>query len=800
MATPTIIIGIGSSGLYTLENVQRFYYETHKVNKPDNVEYLYIETSNDNQVGITPIADVIRRVYISTDDMQKMNKELRKNGAGEWLPPEELVLQAGIGAGNIRCCGRLALWGTNSSEGDHFKNVIEAILYAYAKVSNPNVAETDKLKPTVFITGSFTGGTGSGIFIDMAYIVRHIITDIKHIYGLFLLPPKPASIKREEVSYANSYAALRDLDYYNQLHSRYKENWPNDVKIDNIGPPYELAQFISQDYNDGSPAISNLGGLYKMAGLFLFLNISGVFEKRMDLLVNAKPAGHIDKYGTFGLSAIQFPKDQIQEYLSCVLSKELIERWIDSTHYISNNDRKPHNPSLINQDTAQQFDRILESAFATLNNIGGGDLIAQIEREAIKINSKNIQGDAQDYIIRLFKSSSEDNYYSTVKNHLQIATNTVIDEIHDLIINTLNQYENLYYLKNVLDGIKTSIARTLNYWQIQLNLSSRTEHWDNMLRDLAGNSQKHKYVMVLEQDNVLKDRLVAIFETMKMHLFGKKLDELKNYLTNPDHSIKSSVSNKELPRTTSIDKLIKKLAELIGTVEAKENIFTLGKRMKNIEDDIKDDTIPILRVYPTDSFSSSWETSKQIYIQKTNSNSRSKSEIIGNENLWDYLNKIERLNFHNDLYKQSINGFRDKISLTGCVQDYDVIRFVQINTNKSTIYARRALSPLISTSNILRPSPKLPRFIAGSDEGSIKEVVSAFKSNSFHDFTDAPDRMLELENLKNILIFYDERGGFSPISDISYIDQMKSVYENQPSDWKLGVDVWKTYRDAYTIS
>ena len=45
MATPTIIIGIGTSGLYTLENIQRFYYETYKTNKPDNVEYLYIETN-----------------------------------------------------------------------------------------------------------------------------------------------------------------------------------------------------------------------------------------------------------------------------------------------------------------------------------------------------------------------------------------------------------------------------------------------------------------------------------------------------------------------------------------------------------------------------------------------------------------------------------------------------------------------------------------------------------------------------------------------------------------------------------
>ena len=95
--------------------------------------------------------------------------------------------------------------------------------------------------------------------------------------------------------------------------------------------------------------MSNLSALYKMAGLYLFLNIAGVKEKRMERFVDAKSAGHIDKYGTFGLSAIQFPKDQIQEYVASKLSIDLINRWTDSAQYFSNNEKKQINKAVIFQ-------------------------------------------------------------------------------------------------------------------------------------------------------------------------------------------------------------------------------------------------------------------------------------------------------------------------------------------------------------------------------------------------------------------------------------------------------------------
>lgn len=795
MATPTIIIGIGSSGLYTLEHIQRFYYETFKINKPAHVEYLYIETNKDNQVGVTPLPDEIKRVYVSLGEMEKMVNNLKKEGCGEWLPPSNQLVNSGLGAGGIRSCGRLALWGCNS-EGDNFKNVVDAINNAYGRIASHTIKGAEMIKPTVFVTGSFTGGTGSGIFIDMGYLLRHLIKDIKELFGLFLLPSKPSSIRGFEVLYANSYGSFRDLEHFNQVESIYKEKWPNGVSAEYVVPPYELVQFISQDYYDGSPAMSNLGALYKMAGLYLFLNIAGIKEKRMERFVDAKSAGHIDKYGTFGLSAIQFPKDQIQEYLASKLSINLIERWTDTDQYFSNNEKKQINKTVIIQNTSKIFDDFLENAFLSINSIGGKDLIIDIEREAIKINSKNIKGHPVDYISKMFTSSSDSNYYSLVKNNIQSAVDSLIDDIHDLIVNKLNETENLYFTKCVLESVALTIEKTLEYWK-QLGLSSKSEIWENILRDQCNNTQKNTYIIVLEHESVLKDRLLAIFETLKMHLLIKGLVDISRHISREEITFKSSVSNKELPKTKTIELFITRLAEVTGKIESSENIFTFERRIKNIEQDVSDETLPILRIYPTTSFASETENAKRLYIQKTNNSARTKAEVIDNSTLWDYLVKASKLRFHDEIYRDCLNSYRKNIDLKNCVPDFDVAKYIIDRPESGIRIAKRSLSPFLAIEKILAPSASLPRFIAGGDIGSIKDVIKVFRANTFNDFTESTDRMLELTDMKNILIFYDEKGGFNLLEDLGYIKQMETVYENPPSSETKTKERWTNERNAY---
>jgi hypothetical protein len=810
MATPTIIIGIGTSGLYTIEHAQRFYYETSGKkdgkNKPDNVEYLYIETNESNRPIGTPVGNDITRVYISLDNMAEMISELKSScNNPPWLPDSRVALAAGLGAGGIRSCGRLAMWGRNQ-KGDNFGNVINAITNAYAKVMHVNNNDSNQsAQPAVYVTGSLTGGTGAGVFIDMGYLVRHIVQNITDIYGLFLLPKEPTVIRGFEVMYGNAYGAIKDLEYYNKIENVYHEKWPNGFtkgeKENEKGPPYELVQFISQDYQDGAPAISTLSGLYKMAGLYLFLNIAGIYEKRRERLVDAAGNSLIGKYGTFGLSAIQFPKDQIQEFVSSQLSIELINRFTDSDEYFLNGQKRPISRASIKQNMAIVFDGILENAFATLNTVESKDLLVLIDKDATRINKGEIKGSPVEFIISMFSSTRNDNYHALVNNNIKSALNIFVDSIYQQVDNALETTENLYFAKYVLEDIIESIERTLKYWK-EIGLSSQPQNWDNELRKLAIGCTKNKYKLVLEHDTVLKDRLNTIFELMKMHLSIRVLVDICKHVK--EGNIKLEGSRHELPKLSFFSDLIKKMVALIGKTDDLENgSISFTRRLNDIEGDIKDTTLPILRVYPSNSFVKECEKAKEMYTQRSGGKVRTITEVIEQQNILNYFKNKQNGKFNEEIYLDFIKAYRLKVDTLNCIEDFNVALYIRNHTEESIRTARKATSPFLKINRIFTPSPYLPRFVVGDDNNELTAVLSTFKNQNYNDFPDTLDGKKELSDLKNIIVFYDEKGNYIPLNDLSYINLMKDSYENVPSglaDEDITSERWKNNRSAYTTN
>ncbi|MBE5322022.1 hypothetical protein IM793_22900 [Pedobacter sp. MR2016-19] len=806
MAAPTIIIGIGTSGLITLENAQRFYYETYKVNKPKNVEFLYIETNSENHPAGTPLGNDITRVFISLDDMAEMIEELKRSSNDpKWMPDSKTVLSAGLGAGGIRSCGRLALWGSNK-KGDNFTQVIIAIQNAHKKVKNVNSGsatdpsdQSQSEKTSVFITGSLTGGTGSGVFIDVGYLIRHIIEGILDVYGLFLLPKQPVTLKGYEVMYGNAYGAIKDLDFYNKFDNVYAETWPNGFVKNYQEPPFVFSQFLSQDYQDGTPAIGSLDGLYKMAGLYLFLNIAGIYKKRRERLVDASGNSLIGSYGTFGLSAIQFPKDQIEEYIASELSMDLLGMMTNSAKYMRSGQKNQISRATIKQNMSVEFDKILANGFGALNSVEGKDLVVSIEKNAIKINKGQIQGSPTEYIIGMFTSSKNDNYYAMVSNNIKAAINVFIDGIYTQVDLSLQSTENFYFAKYVLEDLVECIEKTLNYWQ-SMGLSSQTQKWDNELRKLAVNATENTYKIVLEQDNVLKDRLKNILELMKVHLTVKVLKDISLHIK--EGKIKLEGTNHELPKLSTFDEIIRKINVLIGNGDDLVlNVRSFKRRMGEIKADVEDQTLPILRVYPSNSFDMECENAKLNYYQKHSGRGHSIQDVIQHRNILVYFKNKLNTGFYKDVYLEFLNEYRSKIESSHCIEDFDIASFVSNNVQVSIATAKRSTSPFLKINKILPPIPSIPRFVIGDSLGEVTSVINSFNNQNYTDFQDSTDGKMELIKLKNIVVFYDEKGNFTLTKDLSYIDLMKNCYETVPpnlADENVTVQRWTANRSAYS--
>ena len=797
MARPMILIGIGTSGLRVLEETQRFHLESIGTAKPEYVEYLYLETNKDNFPTETQ-ENAIKRVYISLSQMERMVGDLHEQTKSPWLPPKEQLVNAGMGAGGIRPVGRLALWGKND-EGSNFSNVFSAIQLAYQNVSAYTQRDVKDKEPAIYIVGSLTGGTGSGIFIDMAYIVREIIPNTRDVYGLFMIPSKPLDMSGDETMYANSYGALNDLENYNKASTSYSEIWPSKRKISNSKPPFELVHIISQDYKDGSPAIRTLPGLYKMGGLFMFLNIIGLHSKRMERLVDASGNFVIAKYGTFGLSGIQYPKDQIQEFVAAELGKNLLTRWNDTDQYILNNEKQPINVSVIEQRTQIEWDKMLQLALKSLNNVAGIDLVSAIENTALGINKNEISDEPDEYLRKLFGSKHTDKIYAQLGGNLQVVVNSLIESLYDFNNQILNNLQSLYFGQKTLQGLADAIMRCLEYWK-SIGIQPQPSQWDNKLTGLVKWVLDNKYKIVLEQDNVVKDRLLTVFEMLKMHLIFPKLEEIRDYIIKHETAyVSTSDSRKSLPNLHSYKQIIQTINEILGTADSTDSDKkqTLRRRQAEIKADIEDKTIPILRVFRLDNFNSETKNGILVYGQKTNNVPERLSDINGGD-LWEVL----RHSSNSEIYYNVIQGYKKRVNDFDCIGDYNLAEFIDKREHIQDIVkmAKLGLSGFISVDKTLDSSNYLPRLIISDDKPKISKVLTCLQNNNVPEFKDSDGTILSIPELKNMILFYDEKGNFIPVKDLSYIDQMKDAYSKKPSNLAVGDvtdEMWNKQRNAY---
>jgi len=300
----------------------------------------------------------------------------------------------------------------------------------------------------------------------------------------------------------------------------------------------------------------------------------------------------------------------------------------------------------------------------------------------------------------------------------------------------------------------------------------------------------------LEHHNVLSEKIYTMYEFMKMHFLASKLVDIQDNITNKEQPFYStSQTPLKLPKTDIYDRIS---IELTKTIDDKKSM-SFNKRMEDILQDLNDTTLPILRVFHYGSFEAEIENAKTVYNR---SNSfPSKSDIIQNQSLWQYLTSIDFVSVQGQVYKDCITKFREKSN--SCIQDYDVTGYIKENLDNGIKIARKATNVFLSIKEgyTLDKAHYLPRFVAASSRTSIEEVLRLFQNSerSFNDFPlSEPKTVLPLPHLQNIMVFYDEKTGLIPLDMISYADRMKKVYEKKPNNiLDISDDQWKIRTRAY---
>jgi hypothetical protein len=237
MSRPGLIVGLGGTGQWVLTWLKRDLLLSNNGKMPHNIRLLSIDTATQLEAGTERVTAAGTKeegaeiggvtlgkgefIYIGGDArplaVEVSQREWPQIGqwfkAQSWLAtqaPATFVLDDG--AGRIRQFGRLAVYKdiigqeTGSEVWRAFRSALESVR---ATTSYDRRLE-------IMVVGSFAGGTGSGMFLDVALILRMLAQEagIHHVLrGFFALPSVFTNAPDADMQ-ARTFAAWRELNRF----------------------------------------------------------------------------------------------------------------------------------------------------------------------------------------------------------------------------------------------------------------------------------------------------------------------------------------------------------------------------------------------------------------------------------------------------------------------------------------------------------------------------------------------------------------------------------------------------------
>lgn len=227
---PTLFVGMGGTGKQVLLQMRRLCLEQYGVPTLPHHGHVCIDTDARNvNIEGQDLDEFLQEVMFTQQERvdvpleKAMLARLYENEANyehifSWFD-RQLKNQGPIkdGAGQIRSFGRLAFF----LHFDKIRKAIKDKIDQLKEVSTQNELGSKygiSLDPSgidTWLIFSLAGGTGSGMFLDMAYLIGDCAAGREVSRQALILLPTAFSNEFSARIFANSYAALMELEYYN---------------------------------------------------------------------------------------------------------------------------------------------------------------------------------------------------------------------------------------------------------------------------------------------------------------------------------------------------------------------------------------------------------------------------------------------------------------------------------------------------------------------------------------------------------------------------------------------------------
>ncbi|WP_071189071.1 tubulin-like doman-containing protein [Trichormus sp. NMC-1] len=359
----TICIGLGGTGRDVLMRIRRLIVDRYgDLNNLPIVSFVHIDTDKAaTQVTGIRTGSTYHGVDLSFKESEKVSATMSSKDVtmfvdglerrseyssygpydhiGIWFPPQLLrnIKAVEEGAKGIRPVGRLAFFNNYQK----IKTAIETAERRTRGHESLLLKSGLRIEPglNIFVVGSLCGGTGSGMFLDVAYSLRNLYGEQgAQILGYLVISPELYG-NTPNMS-ANTYAALKELNYYSNPSTEFKACYDieNLSIIQEKRPPFDYAYLLSQQTGSEYEILTQ-GKLCNVIAHKIALDFSGelapVIKGNRDNFLqhiiqsDKHPRPNSQRYLTFGLSAIYFPRDTIIQIALTKVSSELVKFWLN---------------------------------------------------------------------------------------------------------------------------------------------------------------------------------------------------------------------------------------------------------------------------------------------------------------------------------------------------------------------------------------------------------------------------------------------------------------------------------------
>lgn len=343
---PAFFIGLGGCGGAIVDELARKVKQEDSYDRyRDLVHFFAFDTDADDLARLAWV-DTAHRFLLS--DFHKPEYVDLKQGKlhakadplftqwwPEWYRPRDT---RGKGAGQIRIESRLALYHHLENDRAKIVETIEKAIRRAYDIHNPFRANK---AAKVYVFASLAGGTGSGGFATMALTMRKLLGGSRgHVMiGTFVLPnvfkSKGLPPNQFDKIMANGYSALAELELLESaspaapVEFHYDPDSAERILVDR--PPFDQVYLVEEKTSDGV-VIADPSGVYPAIADAAFAQIfSTIVDKEGSTLDNdTRELAQLDEqgftkaFGSFGISALVLPTQDLLEYGALRLGADLL--------------------------------------------------------------------------------------------------------------------------------------------------------------------------------------------------------------------------------------------------------------------------------------------------------------------------------------------------------------------------------------------------------------------------------------------------------------------------------------------